>query len=431
MPLPGVRRHSNKAEIANSPDLCAAGKTGAALTVDAARLRAMAAVQPMRQSEPLPLEAALGRVLSESPTAKSNLPPFDNSAMDGYAIRRSDLSGPGPFQLRVTDRIAAGDRRLICLYPCTAAQIFTGGPLPEGADAVIMQERVRRSKNIITFDELPHAGQNIRRSGEDRRRGDPTLQHGLLLTPTRLALLAGTGVEEVVVCRKLMVGLFSTGNELCELGTELEPGQIYNSNRVMLRAMLAEPWVHVTDYGILPDHPGRIRSTIRQAATQNDVVVSSGGVSAGEEDHILDALSRENAALEVLKVAIRPGKPLTIGRVGNALFFGLPGNPYAAAITFSQIARPALRKAAGITESSDFWIPAVSGFEYIRSSGRREFVPVTWDSRDVLGRPVLQSLGKGASASLGPIAIAHGIAVIEPDVTHIVPGMPIAVEPLI
>lgn len=385
----------------------------------------------MRQIESLPLEAALGRVLGESPTAKSDLPPFDNSAMDGYAVRRSDLSGEGPFRLKVTERIVAGDTPHLRLLPSTAARIFTGALLPEGADAVIMQERVDRSGDVITFVEVPFEGLNIRRSGEDRRRGEPVLPHGLLLNAPRMALLAGTGVAEIAVYKKLRVGLFSTGTELREPGIHLERGQIYNSNRVMLRAMLAESWVHLTDYGILPDNPDRIRRTIRQAATQNDIVISSGGVSAGEEDHILDALSREDATLEVLKVAIRPGKPLTVGRVGNALFIGLPGNPYAAAITFSQIARPALRKAAGLTENFDTWIPAVSGFDYVRTPGRREFVPVVWDSRDALGRPVLHRLGRGASASLGPIATAQGIAVIEPEVKNVFLGMPLVVEPLI
>jgi molybdopterin molybdotransferase len=227
------------------------------------------------------------------------------------------------------------------------------------------------------------------------------------------------------------VAILCTGDELSEPGSTLGPGQIYNSNRVLLRATLSRfPWVDLMDLGIVPDDPASIRSSIRHAAQTNDVVISSGGVSAGEEDHILDALRLEAAELDVLKVAIRPGKPLTVGRLGRALYFGLPGNPYAAAITFSQIAKPALRRAAGLTEEPDTWLPAVAGFNYVRATGRREYVPVRWDSRDAFGRPVLVRLGQGASASMSPIALAMGIAVIPPEIEVVRPGQSLTVEPL-
>ena len=233
-------------------------------------------------------------------------------------------------------------------------------------------------------------------------------------------MLAGCGIPSLPVCRRLRVALFSTGNELQEPGQPLAAGQIYNSNRVMLRGVLTCPWIALTDLGILGDDPAAIRSTIRGAAACHDVVISTGGVSAGEEDHILD----------VLKVAIRPGKPLTIGRVGGALFIGLPGNPCATAITFTQIAQPALRRTAGLTETPDTAIPCVADFDYARTPGRREYVPVTWDSRDTLGRPILRRLGQGASASLSPLAIARGIAALPADLPHVHRGTPLMVEPL-
>ncbi|WP_323785249.1 gephyrin-like molybdotransferase Glp [Thalassovita sp.] len=413
------------------PDFCSTGNTGATLSVDAARLRTVAAVAPMREAETLPLDFALGRVLADPPSAQVNLPPFDNAAMDGYAVSTGDFSGHGPWRLPVSDRIVAGDTRSVILRPGTAARIFTGAPIPEGADAVILQERVRRDGNTLIVAEAPRTSLNIRRRGEDCRAGEWPLPAGHLLTAPRLALLAGTGIPEISAFRKLRVGLFSTGSELREPGSLLQHGQIYNSNRVMLRALLAQPWIELTDYGILRDDADTIRATIRRAAEENDVVISSGGVSAGEEDHILDALRREDATLDVLKVAIRPGKPLTVGRVADALYVGLPGNPYAAAVTFSQIARPALRKAAGMTEVSDIWLPAVSGFDYSRRTGRREYVPVTWDQRDAMGRPILQRLGRGASASLGPIAMARGIAVIDKEMPRVSVGQPLKVEPLL
>ncbi|WP_417727752.1 gephyrin-like molybdotransferase Glp [Roseovarius sp.] len=410
---------------------CSTGKSGPTLSVDAARLRAIAAAFPVAGQETIPLDAAVGRVTANPVKAASALPPFDNSAMDGYALRLSDLTGDGPWNLPVSARIAAGDGRGLSLSNGSAARIFTGAPLPLGADAVVMQEQVTCSGDTIKLMQRPRPGQNIRCVGEDVAQGALAMATGLMLSPPRLALLAGCGVAYVAVRPRVRVAVLSTGNELVEAGHALGAGQIYNSNRVLLRATLSRlPWVELTDLGILRDDPTRIRTAIRHAAQSHDVVISSGGVSAGEEDHILDALRAEAAELDVLKVAIRPGKPLTVGRLGGALYFGLPGNPYAAAITFSQIAQPALRRVAGLMDASDTWLPAVAGFSYRRTTGRREYVPVTWAGRDPMGRPLVERLGYGASASLSPIAQAMGIAVIPADLAEIHPGQSLQVEPL-
>ncbi len=412
-------------------DHCTAGKSGPALSVDAARLRTLAAVAPIRECETLPLMAAFGRVSAGGTVASVDLPPFDNAAMDGYAIRTADLHGRGPWRLKVAGRVAAGDAGDRPLRPGQAIRILTGAIVPPGADAVLMQERVVRDGAAIRVDHAPAPGANIRRRGEDCPAGTMPVTPGQCLTAPRLALLAGCGVAELSVWSRLRVAMFSTGNELREPGRPLGPGEIYNSNRVMLRALLTAPWIALTDLGILRDDPAAIRAAIRAAATTHDVVISSGGVSAGEEDHILDALRREDATLDVLKVAIRPGKPLTVGRVGAALYIGLPGNPYATAVTFAQIARPALRRAAGLTETPDTMIACVAGFGYARTPGRREYIPVTWGRRDSLGRPVLIRLGVGASASLSPLAQARGVAALADDLAHIRPGTALMVEPLL
>jgi molybdopterin molybdotransferase len=400
------------------------------MSVDAARLRTLAVVRPVTEAETLTLAAAQGRVCADVGLSRVDLPPFDNSAMDGYALCCADLASEGPWVLPVAGRIAAGDTRNHALPGGAALRIFTGAPIPTGADSVVMQENATRRGDTVTLATRPAAGANIRRRGEDQAAGGVPLARGLVLTAPRLALLAATGIDAVSVLRPLRVALFSTGDELREPGQALTHGQIYNSNRVLLRALMAQPWITIEDLGILPDDPEAIRATIRRAAATADVIVSSGGVSTGEEDHILDALHREAATIDVLKVAIRPGKPLTVGRVGRALYVGLPGNPYAAAITFTQIARPALRRMAGITEEADLWLPAVSGFHYDRRPGRTEYVPVTWHHRDALGRPVLERLGRGASASLSPIALARGIAVLPAEAAQITPGMSLAMEPM-
>ena len=414
----------------NAVDHCTTGKPGLAMTVDAARLRALAATSPLRETEILSLDVALGRVAAPGATALVNLPPFDNAAMDGYALRIADLTGAGPWTLPVAGRIAAGDAGNQTLPHGSAARIFTGAPIPCGADAVVMQERVIRDGPLIGLEAAPAAGTNIRRKGEDVASGSSPVATGLCLTAARLAVLAGCGIPALSVYRRLRVAMFSTGSELQEPGKPLAAGQIYNSNRVMLRGLLTCPWITLTDLGILRDDPEAIRSTLREAAACHDVVISTGGVSAGEEDHILDALRREDATLDVLKVAIRPGKPLTIGRIGGALFIALPGNPYATAITFTQIAQPALRRAAGLTETPDIAIPCVADFEYARTPGRREYVPVTWDSRDAMGRPILRRLGQGASASLSPLAMARGIAALPADLLRVNRGTPLMVDPL-
>ena len=403
---------------------------GEILPLNIARAKAVSTAVPVSGTETVDLMAAAGRVCARPRPSPINLPPFSNSAMDGYAVRTIDFKASGPWRFPVSGRIAAGDSG-IGLFPReSAVRIFTGAPVPSGFDAVVMQENCQRSGEGVVFSSAPRKDQNIRLAGEDVAAGDAVAPVGTLLTPARIALAAATGTGTLDVYRQVRIGLISTGSELREPGQSLDIGQIYNSNRYFLRSALARPWVDIRDFGIVADDPEAIRAAVRTAAETCDIVITTGGVSVGEEDHMMDALRRENATLEVLKVAMRPGKPVSVGKIGGALFFGLPGNPYAAAVTFAQIALPAIKATAGFGEVHSLWMPAVSGFHCSRKPGRTEHVPVSWSQRDQTGRPIVEMLGRGSSASLSPFAMAMAIAILPPELTSIEPGMPLRIEPL-
>ena len=383
---------------------CEAGG-GRVLTVDIAAAKAIAAAVPIRETERISLLEADGRVLARDIRSPIDLPPFDNSAMDGYAIRLRDLEGDGPWALPVLGRVAAGDAVPGAGQLDGAMRIFTGAAVPQGFDAVVMQERCERVSERIVVHERPREGEHIRRAGEDVVAGTCVLAAVAALFPPRPAMLFRQGAAPVEGVPEGGVGLLSTGSELREPGEPLGPGQIYNSNRVMIRAMLgACPWAEVIDYGIVPDRREALCDTFGQAASQCDVLVSTGGVSAGDEDHVVWALGRQGGSLDVLKVAMRPGKPVKIGMIGPMLFAGLPGNPNA--VAFRQIALPAIRTMAGIGIASPEWSPSVAGFRYEKGMGRTEFVPVRISGRDDIGRPVLEMLGRGSSASLMALALA-------------------------
>jgi molybdopterin molybdotransferase len=310
-----------------------------------------------------------------------------------------------------------------------ALRIFTGAKVPDGFDAVVMQEHCEREGNRVSISKLPRSGENVGRVGEDVRAGAAILESGAVLTPQRLALLAGQGLAKVNVLRKVLIGLISTGAELRDPGKPLGPGEIYNSNRFMLHAMLAQfRWAEVIDFGIMPDSKKAVAEAF-DAARKCDVLITTGGVSAGEEDHVVSALNHQGGKLDVLKVAMRPGKPVKIGLLGNMLFAGLPGNPNAALVTFQQIALPAIRRIAGMKHVDSPCLQATSGFSYAKRLGRTEFVPVRTVSQDELGRPVVEMLGRGSSSSLMSLACADGIAMLPPELSSIDIATPLRYEP--
>ena len=350
------------------------------LSLDDALERLLGAVTPLPPSEAVEVSTfdARGRVLAADVCSLIDVPPADNSAMDGYALRSADVATAGTL-LPVSQRIAAGSVGTP-LAPGSAARIFTGAQVPTGADAVVMQEHCEALADSVRIDSVPRVGQSIRRRGEDVQRGVRVLMAGTRLTPQALGLAASAGAATLKVARRPRVALFSTGDELAMPGEVLKPGAIYNSNRYTLRASIEALGCECEDVGIVPDRLDATREALRRAATRNDVIVTSGGVSVGEEDHLRPAVEAEGR-LDLWQIAIKPGKPLAFGEVlradrSSAWFIGLPGNPVASLLTFLLMVRPALLRLQGATEMLPKPSEQRADFDWPKPDRRREFLRV-------------------------------------------------------
>jgi molybdopterin molybdotransferase len=342
------------------------------LSFEEALEKLLAAAQPVEETRSLPLTGALGRILAVSQQSTVAVPPLDNSAMDGYAVRLADITAAGVC-LPVSQRIPAGTVGTP-LQPGTAARIFTGAPVPAGADAVIMQERCEHGENGVVINHVPRDGENIRRAGEDISVGAEILKAGTKLRPQEIALAAAAGLPELPVYRRVRVGVFFTGDELVQPGEPLPPGAIYNSNRYALRALLEGMGCEVRDLGAIADTLEATRDALRRAAADNDLVLTSGGVSVGEEDHVKPAVEAEGS-LNMWKIAIKPGKPLAFGEIrkteGKAWFLGLPGNPVAAFVTFLTMVRPFILRLQGAASVSPRVLNLPSASVWGRADGAR------------------------------------------------------------
>ena len=341
------------------------------------RAALLAAATPLSTVEQVPTAEALGRVLAVDQISSLDVPPLDNSSMDGYALRCADVPAVGA-RLVVAQRIPAGSVGHT-LAPGTAARIFTGAPIPHGADAVVMQELCSLDGDGVLIDHLPRPGEWIRRAGEDIARGAVVLTAGQRLGPQMLGLAASVGCATLPVFRRLRVALFSTGDELVMPGEPLPPGAIYNSNRYVLRGLLEALGCQVCDLGIVPDSLEATRAALRAAAGSNDLIITSGGVSVGEEDHVKPAVQAEGQ-LDLWLVAMKPGKPVAFGRVndpagGNgADFIGLPGNPVSSFVTFLMLVRPFILRRMGVEDCLPHSIRLPAGFDWPRPDRRREFL---------------------------------------------------------
>lgn len=350
------------------------------LSYEEALQQLLAGARPLTEIESLATFAAVGRVLSAPLVSAVAVPPLDNSAMDGYAVRSADIPSPG-ISLAVAQRIPAGSVGH-SLAPGTAARIFTGAPIPAGADAIVMQEMCAHAgDHRVTINHVPKPGDWIRRAGQDIRSGAEILGAGTRLSPAQLGLAASVGFAALPVYRPLRVALFSTGDELAmpgEVAPEaMPPGAIYNSNRYLLRGLLQQLGCQVGDLGIVPDKLASTRAALREAAAGHDLILTSGGVSVGEEDHVKPAVTEEGA-LALWKIAIKPGKPLAFGHVrkltGQCAFIGLPGNPVSSFVTFVMLVRPFILKTQGALRQTPLALSLRADFDWPRPDARREFL---------------------------------------------------------
>jgi molybdopterin molybdotransferase len=342
------------------------------ISVDQALALMLARARPLEETERVTLDDALGRVLARAETSPIDVPGFSNSSMDGYALRASDAAGEGPVSLRVAQRIAAGDIG-VAVAAGEAARIFTGAPLPEGADAVVIQEDCREDGGRVHFHGPVTAGDNVRPQGNDIVAGSEILAAGTRLRPQELGLAASVGLARLDVVRRLRVAIFSSGDELTQPGEPLAAGAIYNSNRYTLRGLLSALGCEIVDLGSVEDSLEATEAALVEAAAESDVVVTSGGMSVGDEDHVKRAVERVGQ-LEMWRVAVKPGKPLAYGRIRAADFIGLPGNPVSTLVTFCLFVRPFLLRRQGVPSVLCNPLRVPAAFRWPRPGRRREYV---------------------------------------------------------
>lgn len=387
------------------------------LELEAARERLLAGVTPLGR-ERVVLREAAGRVLAEEVKSTVDLPAFDNSAMDGYAVRAEDVMSVKPgslVELTLVGRVAAGELFEGEVQRGTCVRVFTGSMLPRGADAVVMQEDTELSGADATTVRVLDGvkpWENIRFRGEDVKSGSVIVKCGDRLSPGHLGLLAATGVSAVEVHRRPVIGVLATGSELVEPGGTLRPGQIFESNRALLEPLLEGSGAMVRLYPLVPDTLAGTRESLRQAFNECDAVVTSGGVSVGELDFVKAAFEELGGQLDFWKVAIKPGKPFVFGRLGAKMLFGLPGNPVSAMVTFLLLVRPALWRWQGAVDVVPRTVPCTLGEPMVNRGGRRHFMRVRLDANGVAWSSGLQ-----ASHRLLSLAEANALIDVPPETT--------------
>lgn len=378
----------------------------------------------------LALPQALGFILADDIKSPLNVPGFNNSAMDGYALNQADLidcSADNPITLKLVGRSFAGSPYTGSLEKSCCIRIMTGAMMPDCADTVVMQERSQANGEQITFQQIPKLADNVRSAGEDLTQGEVVLQSGHQLTPRDIPLIASLGMAEIKVFRKLKVAVISSGDELKNLGEKLAEGDIYDSNRYSIMALLSRLNVEVIDFGIIKDDFKLIRAAVKSADLQADVVITSGGVSVGEADFIKDVLT-ELGSIGFWKLAIKPGKPFAFGKLANSVFFGLPGNPVSAMVTLYQLAVPAMRKMSGLTVKPIIRFNATAVDSLKKKSGRTDFQRANY-CVDENGQFVVSITGSQGSGIFSSMSQSNCFIVLEEDRGNVEAGETVLIEP--
>lgn len=393
---------------------------GPLMTIEQAAALAAERISPVSGIETVPLERADGRVLAADVAAPRDLPPFANSAVDGYAVRFADLAPSGETRLPLSGRVAAGADAAGLVVAGFAVRVFTGAPMPGGADTVFMQEDVALEEGFVRLPAGLKPGANARPAGEDVATGAPVLAAGRRLRPQDLGLLAALGLTEVAVRRGVRVAVFSTGDELNEPGIALPPAGIYDANRSVLRALVARAGAEVVDLGILRDEPSSLGQRLRAAARDCDLILTSGGVSTGEEDHVKTAVS-EVGELAFWRIGIKPGRPVAMGLIDGKPFLGLPGNPVAVFVTFAFVARAVIALLAGTTPARPQALSVRLDFPYRKKAGRREYVRVSL-APGADGIAVASKHPRDGAGILTSLTETDGLVELAEELTSLAPG---------
>jgi molybdopterin molybdotransferase len=394
---------------------------GPMMSVDEAVGIIAARVTPVKEIETVALKEADGRILAGDISAPLPLPPFTNSAVDGYAVRSRDLPKGTEAVFAVSGRVQAGSAASEAIQPGEAIRIFTGAPMPEGADTVFMQEDVRldgQGRVVLPAGLKP--GANVRPAGEDIPVGTAALAKGQRLRPQDVALAAAFGLTEIDVTRRIRVAVFSTGDELVSPGGPRQPAQLFDSNRFMLMAMLARLGCEVSDLGILRDDRASLAVGLKQVAGRHDLILTTGGVSTGEEDHVKAAVESVGS-LVLWRMAIKPGRPVAMGIIGGTPFIGLPGNPVASFVTFVHVVRPTVLALAGATQQRIVPMPVRAAFTYKKKISRREYVRVTL-RRATDGVLEATKFPREGAGLLSSLVDTDGLVELGEDLTQIEPG---------
>ena len=377
-------------------------------------------VTPVAGTETAALKDARGRVLAGDVVAPIDLPPFDNSAVDGYAVRHADIGARDETRLAVIDRLTAGRAAAREIGTGESIRIFTGAPMPHGADTVFMQEDVRVDGKAVIVPPGLKRGANRRLAGEDVARGSIALPAGRRLQPQDLSMAAALGLQNLPVRRRVRVAIFSTGDEIVEPGATLPAAGLYDANRELLRGLLTQLGAEISDLGILRDDPATLGARLADAASGQDLVLTSGGVSTGEADHVRAAIETAGK-LVFWRVAIKPGRPVAMGVLKGTAFVGLPGNPVAVFVTFARVVRPLLLRLAGAALEPLIALPVASGFAYRKKKGRREYVRVSL-TRRADGLYEAHKHPQDGAGVISSLTATDGLAELADDVTEIAPG---------